>query len=524
MTYFYAVFCENTNDLYGAFPQVHLILLFTKMQTTTYQLAQKTIDFLSQTQKMYINGEFCEAISKKTFDSINPANGKILAKIPFADQADIDQAVLAARKAFEQVWKKNSPAQKGELLWKLADLIERDKQIFCELESLDNGKPVNKAEYDVNSTIAHFRYYAGWASKIEGAVFQVGQGKTAFTKREPLGVCGLIVPWNFPLMMAAWKLAPALACGNTCILKPAEQTPLTALYLAKLVQEAGFPAGVVNVVTGFGIPTGQAMTLHTNIDKISFTGSTAAGRKIQEAAAKSNLKKVSLELGGKSPNVVFADADLDKVIDALHWTSFYNSGQECTLGSRLFIQKPIFEQLTEKLIQNAEKLTIGNGLEKPDLGPLISQNQLQTVLSYIDSGIEQGAELRTGGKRLQGDLADGYFLPPTLFVHQNDQLKIVKEEIFGPVVVLSSFDSFDEIVQRANDTPYGLAAAVWTQDISKALRFVDALDAGTVWVNSYDLFDPAVPFGGFKESGFGKEMGKSAIELYTREKSVWLAY
>jgi len=386
-----------------------------------------------------------------------------------------------------------------------------------------NRKPLAKAEYDVVGAINHFKYYSGWATKIEGATIPVSSDKLVYTKREPLGVVGLIVPWNFPLMMCAWKLAPALACGNCCVLKPAEQTPLTALYLGKLIQEAGFPEGVVNIVTGPGLPTGEAITSHMDIDKVSFTGSTAVGRRIMEAAAKSNLKKVSLELGGKSPNVIFDDADMAAVLGGVHWSSFYNTGQECTLGSRLFVQRSSFDEVINGLKANAEKLTIGNGLTSPDLGPMVSEKQMQSVLEYIKAGKSEGADLLSGGVRCSGGLSNGYFLPPTIFTHENDQFKIVKEEIFGPVVVVSPFDEFDEIVTRANDTKYGLAAAVWTKDISKAHRFANATKAGTVWINGYDMFDPAVPFGGFKESGMGKEMGKSAINLYTQEKTIWVA-
>ena len=486
-----------------------------------YTLQPKTQQFLEQTQKMLIGGEWCEG--KETFKTLNPANGEVLVDIPLASKSDVDDAVIAARKVFHEVWANFPPAQRSALLWKLSDLMERDKQILVELETLDNGKPLGKAEYDVTGAINHLRYYAGWATKIEGSTIPVNFPNTfAYSKREPLGVVGLIVPWNFPLMIAMWKLAPALACGNTVLLKPAEQTPLTALYLGKLIQEADFPAGVVNILTGPGSPTGEAITMHTDIDKVSFTGSTAVGRKIMEAAAKSNLKKVSLELGGKSPNVVFADADMENVMAGVHWSSFYNTGQECTLGSRLYVQQPIYEQVVENLSKSAEQLSIGAGLSNPDLGPMISEAQMNRVMEYMRLGKEEGAELITGGKRCEGDLANGYFLSPTIFTHQNNNLRIVKEEIFGPVVAVSSFKSIEDVIEKANDTEYGLAAAVWTKDIQKAFKYVNAVQAGTVWVNGYDYFDAAVPFGGYKASGMGKEMGKSAIELYTQEKSVWI--
>ena len=488
------------------------------------QLQNKTIQFLKQTQKMFIGGEWLSAKSGKTFPSINPANGEVLTHIPLAEQIDVEEAAKAAREAFENMWlEKTTPASRATMMWKLAELIERDRQVFMELETLDNGKPLDKAQYDVLGAINHFKYYAGWATKIEGTTIPVSGDKLIYTRREPLGVVGLIVPWNFPLMMCAWKLAPALACGNCCILKPAEQTSLSALYLGHLIQEAGFPNGVVNIVTGPGLPTGEAITRHMDIDKVSFTGSTVVGRKIMEAAAQSNLKKVSLELGGKSPNVIFADADMDAVLQGVHWSSFYNTGQECTLGSRLYVERSAYPKIVEGLKANAEKLTIGNGLTNPDLGPMVSEKQMQNVLAYVQDGKTEGADLITGGTRCDGDLAKGYFIPPTIFAHENDQLKIVQEEIFGPVVAVAPFDDFEEIIHRANDTKYGLAAAVWTKDISKAHRFANAIKAGTVWINGYDMFDAAVPFGGFKESGIGKEMGKSAIGLYTQEKAVWVA-
>lgn len=488
-------------------------------------LDPQTIRFLEQPQKMLIGGAWVEAKAGQRFSTLNPADGKALSTVPLAGKEDVDEAVAAARKAFETSWAtKISPAKRGRLMWKLASLIQRDLQVLTELESLDNGKPMEKARYDVLGCINHLQYFAGWPTKIEGSTLPAGSpDKLVYTRREPLGVVGLIVPWNFPLLMAVWKLAPALACGNCCILKPAEQTPLTALYLGRLIQEAGFPDGVVNIVTGPGEPTGEAITRHMDIDKAGFTGSTAVGRKIMEAAAQSNLKRVSLELGGKSPNVVFADADMAAVLQSLHWASFYNTGQECTLGSRLYVQRPVFEQVVDALKASAEKLSIGHGLTNPDLGPMISEKQMDTVLGYIHSGQAEGAMLALGGHRCEGDLAEGYFLPPTIFIHEDDRLKIVQEEIFGPVVVVSPFDSQEEAIHRANDSRYGLAAAAWTSDISRAHRFAHAVKAGTVWINGYDLFDPAVPFGGYKESGFGREMGRSAIELYTQEKAVWVA-
>ncbi len=495
----------------------------TQNETPYHPLAAETLEFIGSPRKMLINNEWVASSSAETLDTLNPANGTVLTSVPSADETDVDLAVRAARSAFNNHWKNEiSPAQRADLLFKLADLMERDTQIFVQLETLDNGKPLDKAAYDVLGAISHVKYYAGWATKIEGSTVPVGSDKLVYTQKEPLGVVGLIVPWNFPLMIALWKLAPALAGGNCCILKPAEQTPLTALYLGKLIVEAGFPAGVVNIITGGGIPTGQAMTRHRGIDKVSFTGSTEVGRNVLEESARSNLKRVSLELGGKSPNVIFDDANLEAALDSLPWSSFYNSGQECTLGSRVYVQESIYESVVASLKERAAKMTIGDGFDNPDLGPMISEEQLETVVNYIRVGQQEGATLVYGGARCNGALASGYFLEPTIFTTQDEDLTIVREEIFGPVVVISKFKDFEEAIRKANATEYGLAAAVWTSNLSQAHRFANAVEAGTVWINGYDLFDASVPFGGFKQSGNGKEMGKSAIDLYTREKSVWI--
>ena len=491
----------------------------------SFTLSDKTIAFLKEPKKLLIHGQWVAPLNKQYFAAINPSNNQEISQIPLAESSDVDHAVDSANKSFENHWKTVSAVEKASLMFRLADLIERDQQTLMELETLDNGKPLSKAQYDIDACIHHFRYYAGWATKIEGATHPVSKDALVYTQKEPLGVVGLIVPWNFPLMIASWKLAPALACGNCCVLKPSEKTSLSALYLGKLIQGAGFPKGVVNIITGDGDPTGIALVRHQQIDKISFTGSTKTGKFISQQNAHSTLKRVSLELGGKSPNVIFSDADIEKVTQSLHWSSFYNTGQECTLGSRVFIQKTIFDQVIDQLIKQSKKLSIGHGLENPDLGPLIDQGQFKRVMDYIRSGQNEGAELICGGHRLNDKhLKDGYFMGPTIFSHQNDRLKIVNEEIFGPVVVVSSFDSYDQVIQRANDSPYGLAAGVWTQSHSKALQFANDVKAGTVWINGWDQFSPAVPFGGFKDSGIGKEMGKSAIDLYTQEKTVWLNY
>lgn len=495
--------------------------------TAEITLRQDTIAFLeSSPKKLFIAGEWSEAADKALFPARNPANGEELALVALAGVRDVDRAVAAARAAFESgPWRTMTPEQRGNLLWLLADLIDRNADQLAELETLDNGKPLRiSRKGDLPAVSRHFRYYAGWATKLEGATIPVTTANQfVYTLREPVGVVGLIIPWNFPLLMCAWKLAPALACGNTAILKPAEETPLTALRLGELIQEAGFPPGVVNILTGPGEPTGAALTRHMGVDKISFTGSTKVGRKILAASAGSNLKRVSLELGGKSPNVIFADADLPKAIKGSLWAAFSTAGQECVAGSRLFVARPVYEQVLEGLTQEARNVRVGNGfMPKVHIGPLVSDRQLERVLSFVESGQAEGARILIGGERLGGDLAKGYFLAPTVFAYEDDALSLVQEEIFGPVAVVTAFETFDELVRRANDTRYGLAAGVWTQNLSTAHRFASAVKAGTVWVNGYGYFDPAAPFGGYKESGFGREMGRDALELYTQSKTVWI--
>lgn len=484
-----------------------------------------TIAFLqSSPKKLFIGGEWLEASSGETFASINPANGQALVDVALAGTEDVDRAVHAARAAYNGDWSRITPDERSRLLWKLADLIEAHADELAELETLDNGKPLRIARAgDIPSAARHFRYYAGWATKIEGTTIPVSiQNQFVYTLREPMGVVGLIIPWNFPLLMCAWKLAPALACGNTTILKPAEETPLTALRLGELIAEAGFPPGVVNILTGPGLPTGAAIVNHPDVNKVAFTGSTEVGREIMRNAALSNLKRVSLELGGKSPNVIFADADLGKAVRGATWAIFSTAGQECVAGSRLFIERSVYQQVLEDLTDQAKRIRVGNGFSKAHIGPLVSERQLERVLGYIQNGIEAGAEIVTGGSRLSGDLAPGYFLSPTIFTHEDDSLSIVREEIFGPVVAATPFDDWEDLIARVNTTPYGLAGGVWTQDVSRAHRFARAIHAGTVWINGYGLFDAAAPFGGYKESGFGREMGKDAIELYTQVKTIWV--
>jgi len=470
---------------------------------------------------MLIGGQWVEARSGRTFETFNPATGEVLAHVAEGDRADIDQAVAAARKAFETgPWPDMSPSERGRLLWKLSDLIEQHHQELAELETLDNGKPLLFSRIvDVPTAVDVFRYMAGWATKVEGNTIPISaRGKYfAYTLRDPVGVVGQIIPWNFPLIMASWKLAPALAVGCTCVLKPAEQTSLTALRLGELIQEAGFPDGVVNIVPGFGETVGAALAAHPDVDKIAFTGSTEVGKLIARAATE-NLKKVSLELGGKSPNVVFADADLKAAIPGSASAIFFNQGQICTAGSRLFVHKSIFDKVIEGVAEETTKFSVGPGINpSTNLGPLVSKEQLARVCGYLDSGAKEGAKAIVGGHRIG---STGYFVEPTILVDVKPHMKVVREEIFGPVVTAIPFSDPDEVVKFANDTIYGLASAVWTRDIGKAHRIAAKLRAGTVWLNCYNVFDPALPFGGYKQSGWGRESGHAALELYTQTKSV----
>lgn len=480
----------------------------------------KTSGFLNRSPKLFINNEWVDSNSRDSFPSKDPANGTVLCTIAAANRRDVDEAVACARNAFRSKVREMNPIERAGLMHTLADLIIENLVPLSELETLDNGKPLQRAVADVKAAAAHLRYYAGWCDKIEGTHIPVHSANImVYTRREPMGVVGLIVPWNFPLLMAIWKLAPSTACGNCSILKPAEQTSLTALFLAELIREAGFPAGMIQILTGNG-KTGALLTEHSDIDKIGFTGSTEVGCKVMEASAKSNLKRVSLELGGKSPNIIFDDADLDRVYDSLVWASFYNSGQECTLGSRIYVHKSRIDEVLDHLKMKTRELVVGPGFNDPDLGPMVSGEHLERVLGYIDHGKKE-AELLLGGSRIEGDLVQGYFIEPTIFQTNNQEAKLVKEEIFGPVVTVSAFEDEEELIAYANKSRYGLASAIWTNDLSRAHRVAHQIEAGVVWINGYDQFSPSVPFGGYKESGIGREMGKSALELYTQEKSIW---
>jgi phenylacetaldehyde dehydrogenase len=482
--------------------------------------------FVARKQKMLINGKWVEAASGKTFPTYNPATGEVLANVAEGDREDVDRAVKAARAAFETgPWSKMSPAARQKLMWKLADLIEKHAEEFAQLESLDNGKPLAIARVaDIPLTVEHLRYYAGWATKIEGNTIPLILAPRnkfhAYTVREPIGVVGQIIPWNFPLLMAAWKLGPSLAAGCTSILKPAEQTPLTALRLGELIMEAGFPDGVVNIVPGYGETAGAAIAAHPDVDKVAFTGSTEVGRLIIQAAA-GNLKKVSLELGGKSPNVVFDDADMEKVIPEASSAIFFNHGQCCCAGSRLYVEKKSFDKVVEGVAKVAENIRVRPGFDpESDMGPLVSEEQMNRVCGYMEAGFKEGAKAAAGGKR-EGNR--GYFVQPTVLVDTTENMKVVREEIFGPVVTAIPFSDPSEIVARANDTVYGLAAGVWTRDIKKAHATANRIKAGTVWINCYNVFDPSLPFGGYKQSGWGREMGHEVLEHYTEVKSVCAA-
>jgi len=470
--------------------------------------------------KLLINNQWVESASGKRFPTVNPATGEEICRVAEADAADVDKAVHAAREAFEKgPWRKMAAAERGKLLYKLADLIEKNADALARLEALDNGKPYQVARTaDLPLVIGCYRYYAGWADKIQGKTIPVAGNYFCYTRHEPVGVVGQIIPWNFPLLMQAWKLGPALAAGNTVVLKPAEQTPLTALRVGELIIEAGFPAGVVNILPGYGPTAGAAIAWHNGVDKVAFTGSTEVGHLIMEAAARSNLKRVTLELGGKSPNIVFADADMDQAIEGAHFALFFNQGQCCCAGSRLFVEAKAYDEFVEKSVARAKKRKVGDPFDPAsEQGPQVDDVQFEKVMSYILAGKTEGASLVAGGNRVGNR---GFFIEPTVFADVKDDMKIAKEEIFGPVMSIMKFKDVEEVVERSNRTEYGLAAAVWTRDISKAHAIANSVRAGTVWVNCYDVFDAAAPFGGFKQSGIGRELGEYGLQQYTEVKTV----
>ncbi|QDT91599.1 aldehyde dehydrogenase family protein [Gimesia algae] len=471
-----------------------------------------------QTQ-LLIDGKWVDAISGKTFATINPATEEVIAEVAEGDAADIDLAVKAARKAFESgPWSKMDARDRGRLIYRLADLIEENIEELAALESLDNGKPIRDSRAaDLPLVIDCLRYYAGWADKIEGTTIPIRGNHFCYTRREPLGVAGQIIPWNFPLLMVAWKWAPALTAGCTIVMKPAEQTPLSCLRLAELALEAGIPPGVINVVPGYGPTAGAALVKHPDVDKIAFTGEDATAKIIMADAA-ATLKRLTFELGGKSPNVVFADCDLDAAVAGAEFGLFFNQGQCCCAGSRLFVEESVHEEFVAKIAAKAAARKLGNPLNpETTQGPQVDQAQMEKILSYIQKGTDAGAKCVTGGSRFG---SKGYFVEPTIFDHVTDEMSIATDEIFGPVLSILPFKNMEEVVARANNTHFGLAAAVWTSDVKKAHLMADRIKAGTVWVNCYDVFDAAAPFGGFKRSGIGRELGAAGLASYTELKTV----
>lgn len=492
---------------------------FTKAEALGLELAQRPLGLI-------IDGKSVSAQSGKTFATVNPATGRDICQVAEGGVADVDLAVKAARRALENpAWRDISAVDRSLLLNRLADLIERDAAELAVLECMDNGKPATLTKVvEIEGAIKTFRYFAGWPTKFGGETLPVSPRSGAkilnYTLREPVGVCGLIVPWNYPMSMAAWKVAPALAAGCTVILKPAEQTPLTALRLAELALEAGVPPGVFNVITGFG-EAGAALVDHPGVDKVAFTGSTEVGKAIVRGST-GNLKKVSLELGGKSPQIVLPDADLDAAAASIAAGIFFNQGQTCTAGSRLYAHASVHDDLLSRVADHARRLTIGNGLDPSvNFGPLVSQEQWDRVSSYVEIGKQEGAEVMVGGQRPQA-LSEGFFFEPTIMTNAGRDMRIVKEEIFGPVLSALSWNEVDDLVAQANDSDFGLSAGIWTNDIKQGHRLASAVKAGTVWINCFNMVDNATPFGGFKQSGWGREHGRQAMELYSEVKSVWV--
>ncbi|MDI3257923.1 MAG: aldehyde dehydrogenase family protein [Kyrpidia sp.] len=473
-------------------------------------------------KQLFIDGQFVDSAGGETFPVVYPASGEEICRVPLARDEDVDRAVRAARRVVDDGrWARLNPHDRERLLHRIADLIETHAEALAFLETYDTGKPLRETKMvDIPLTIQCFRYYAGWPSKIKGDTIPVRGQFLTYTLREPVGVVGQIVPWNFPLYMAAIKVAPALATGNAVVLKPAEETPLSALYLARLMAEAGVPEGVFNVVTGDGETTGAALVRHPDVDKIAFTGSTSVGQQIMRQAA-SHIKRVSLELGGKSPHIVFADADLSAAVKGIVSGIFYNQGEVCLAGSRIFVQKPVYEEVLERLRDAARNMKIGDPFaEETTFGSLISEEHRQRVERYVGVGVEEGAEVVEGG-RIPPNCPKGYFYEPTILVGGHNRMTVAQEEIFGPVAFVLPFDTVEDVIGLANDTKYGLAAGLWTKNVSLAHNVARALKAGTVWINAYNLLDAAAPFGGYKMSGFGRELGEEALDLYTECKTVW---
>ena len=475
----------------------------------------------------WIDGGFAEGASGRTIEVINPATGDVLTTVPRGDAQDVDRAVAAARRAFEnQAWRDMKPSARSKVLWRIGELIEKNLDELARLESLNAGKTLKGAKNgDMRPAADIFYYYAGWVRAMHSEVIPVDGPFLNYTLREPVGVVGMITAWNYPMLLAAWKVAPALATGCTCVIKPSEMTPLTTLRLAEICKEAGVPDGVVNVVTGYGPEAGDALGRHMDVDKVAFTGSIRSARALMKASAESNLKRLSLELGGKSPNVIFPDADLDAALPAAFWAIYANKGEVCSAGSRLLLHEDVYDEFLGRLVDKASKMRVGNPLDpQTEMGAQISQTQLDRILGYVQAGKEQGASLLCGGERdVEGDNARGFFMKPTVFGGVKPEMKIAQEEIFGPVLSVLKFRNEDEAVAISNGTIYGLVSAVWTRDVRRAHRLARQIKAGVVWINTYNGFDSAAPFGGYKQSGFGREMGMHALDSYTQVKSVWVA-
>jgi aldehyde dehydrogenase (NAD+) len=477
--------------------------------------------------KLWIGGKSADCVSGRTIDVTNPATQEVLATVPRGEAEDVDRAVRAARRAFESAaWREMNPSARSKMLWRIGELIEKNLDELARLESLNAGKPLKSARNgDMKPAADIFYYYAGWVRALHSEVIPVDGPFLNYTLREPVGVVGMITAWNYPMLLAAWKVAPALATGCTCVIKPSEMTPITTLRLAEICQEAGVLDGVVNVVTGYGPEAGEALGRHMDVDKIAFTGSIRSARALLKASGESNLKRLSLELGGKSPNVIFPDADLDAALPAAFWAIYANKGEVCSAGSRLLLHEDVHDQFVERLVDKARKMRVGDPLDpKTEMGAQISETQLDRILGYVKSGQDEGAKLLCGGERdTDGEKAKGYFMKPTVFSHVQPEMRIAQEEIFGPVLSVMKFKDEEEAIAISNGTIYGLVSAVWTRDVQRAHRLARQIKAGVVWINTYNGFDSAAPFGGYKQSGFGREMGMHALESYTQVKSVWVA-